>query len=160
MTATRTRIAALGLAVTPPSGWEAAIYRRPPEPGTQTYPVLHAATVALPAGRGDYGSGLVELLGPDDLFVALLEFGPEAAKSPLFSALAAVPGLTPDVYRPRQLQRTIQGQAGVQRFFTTAGRAFCLYSVIGALANRVALTARANQIVGSIRIEPGAEATV
>lgn len=152
-TGKRVRIAAMGLAVTPPPGWEATIYRRPAGPGEATYPVFHAATVALPAGRGDYGSGLVELLGPDDVFVSLLEFGPEAAVSPLFANLTAVPGLTPDAYRPRQLQRTIRGQAGVQRFFTTAGRGFCLYSVVGSLANRVSLTARANQILGSVRVE-------
>src|ERR1700722_8887856 len=119
----------MGLGVTPPPGWEAAIYRRPPAPGERTYPVLHAATVSLPAGRGDYGAGLVELLGPDDVFVSVLEFGAEAAASPLFSALTAVRGLPRDAYRPRQLQRTVLGQAGVQRFFTTQGRAFCLYSV-------------------------------
>jgi hypothetical protein len=146
----------MGLAVTPPAGWEATIYRRPAGPGEQTFPVVHAATIALPAGRGDYGGGLVELLGPDDLFVSVLEFGSEAARSPLFGQLTAVPGLTPDAYRPRQLQRTIRGQAGVQRFFTTAGRAFCLYSVVGSLANRVPLTARANQILGTIRVEAGA----
>jgi hypothetical protein len=41
----------------------------------------------------------------------------------------------------------------VQRFFTTGGRAFCLYSVIGALANRMPLCARANQFLGTIRVE-------
>jgi hypothetical protein len=153
VTIVRVPISAMGLAVTPPAGWEAAIYRRPPSGGEQTYPVVHAATVPLPSSRGDYGGGLVELLGPDDVFVGVLEFGPEAATSPLFSTLTAVPGLTPDVYRPRQLQRTIRGQAGVQRFFTTGGRAFCLYSVIGSLANRMPLCARANQILGTIRVE-------
>jgi hypothetical protein len=143
----------MGLAVTPPAGWEATIYKRPAAPGEHTYPILHAATVALPAERGDYGGGLVEVLGPEDVFVSILDFGPGAAQAPLFRALTAVPGLTPDAYRPRQLQRTIQGQAGVQRFFTSAGRGFCLYSVIGAAANRVALTARANQILGTVRIE-------
>jgi hypothetical protein len=108
--------------------------------------------VALPAQRGDYGSGLVELLGPGDVFVSILEFGPEAANTPLFRSLSAVPALTPDAYRPRQLQRTILGQAGVQRFFSTAGRGFCLYSVIGSIANRITLTARANQILGTIRV--------
>lgn len=147
------RISAAGLSVVPPSGWEAAIYRRPPGPGEQTYPVLHAATVPLVAGRGDYGGGLVETLGPDDLFVSVLEFGPDAVGTPLFQTLTAVPGLTPDSYRSRQLQRTIRGQAGVQRFFTVAGRAFCLYSVIGSVANRLALAARANEVIGSLRID-------
>ena len=155
-TTTGRRIAASGLSIEPPSGWEASIFRRPPTSGEVTYPVVHAATVPLPAGRGDYGSGLVETLGPSDVFVGLLEFGPEAAETPLFSGLRGVPGLTPDVYRPRALQRTIRGQAGVQRFFTVAGRAFCLYSVIGSMAERVPLTARANQLVGSLRVEPWA----
>jgi hypothetical protein len=142
----------MGLAVTPPPGWEATIYRRPATRGAVTYPILHAATLALPADRGDYGSGLVELLGPDDVFVGILDFGPDAARAPLFRTLSAVPVLSPDAYRPRQLQRTIRGQAGVQRFFSTAGRGFCLYSVIGSIANRVMLTARANQILGTIRV--------
>jgi hypothetical protein len=150
---TSRRIAAAGLSIEPPPGWEASIFRRPPSGGEVTFPVVHAATVPLPAGRGDYGSGLVELLGPGDVFVGLLEFGAEAAGTPLFSGLRGVPGLTPDVYRPRALQRTIRGQAGVQRFFTVAGRAFCLYSVIGSVAQRVPLTARANQLVGSLRVD-------
>jgi hypothetical protein len=142
----------MGLAVTPPSGWEGSIYRRTATNGGITYPVMHAATVAMPPVRGDYGGGLVELLGPDDVFVSMLEFGPEAAGSALFRSLNAIPGLTPDAYRPRQLQRTIRGQAGVQRFFTVGGRAFCLYSVIGALANRIPLTDRANQLIGTLRV--------
>jgi hypothetical protein len=145
-------ISAMGLAVTPPVGWEAAIYRRPASAGELTYPILHAATVGLPVQRGDYGSGLVELLGVHDVFVSILDFGPEAANRPLFRALSAVPGLTPDAYRPNQLQRTVRGQAGVQRFFTASGRGFCLYSVIGAFANRVVLTARANEILGTVRV--------
>ncbi len=152
MTLARSSIAALGLTVTPPLGWEATIYRRTPSVGEETYPILHASTIPMPADRGDYGGGLVERLGAHDLFVALLEFGPQAARSPLFTGLRGVPGLTPDAYRPRQLQRTIRGQAGVQRFFTVSGRAFCLYSVIGGFTNRVALTARANEILGSLRV--------
>jgi hypothetical protein len=146
----------MGLSVVPPSGWEAVIYRRPPAPGEVTLPVVHAATIPIPADRGDYGAGLVERLGPQDVFVAVLEFGSEAAGSALFSGLRAVPGVTPDSYRPRQLQRTIRGQAGVQRFFTTEGRAFCLYSVVGSLANRVPLAARANALIGSLQVAPPA----
>jgi hypothetical protein len=153
MAATRTRIAAMGMATTPPAGWDVTIYRRSAAAGEQTRPILHAATRALVAGRGDYGSGQVEVLGPDDVFVAVLDFGNEAATTALFRGLTGLPALTPDAYRPRQLQRTISGQAGVQRFFTTAGRGFCLYSVIGAFANRVPLTLRANELLGTVQLE-------
>jgi hypothetical protein len=150
----RSQINAYGLSVAPPDGWEAVIYHRLEAAGERTLPVLHAATVPIPPDRGDYGSGLVELLQPQDVFVSLLEFGPEAAGSPLF-AMSGIPGLTPDMYGPRQLQRLISGQAGVQRFFTEAGRGFCLYSVIGSYANRMPLCAQANQLIGSIHIEAG-----
>ncbi|HMC38041.1 MAG TPA: hypothetical protein VKI19_00165 [Acidimicrobiales bacterium] len=150
------RIASSGLSIAAPAGWEATIYRRPPAPGEITYPVVHAATVPMPTVRGDYGGGLVELLGPLDVFVGILEFGPAAAQSPLFRALGAVPGLTPDMFRARQLQRTIIGQAGVQRFFTVHGRAFCLYGVIGSMTQRTVLADRANQLVASFQVEQAA----
>ena len=148
------RIEAMGLAVTPPSGWEATIYRRPAGRGEQTFPIVHAATVPIPAERGDYGGGLVELLGPSDVFVSLLEFGPEAAQSPLFKPAASIPALTPDAFRPRQLQRVIRGQAGAQRFVSVQGRAFCLYAVIGSVANRLPSAARVNQLIGSLSVGP------
>jgi hypothetical protein len=148
------RIEAMGLAVSPPTGWEATIYRRPAAAGERTFPIIHAATVPIPSERGDYGGGLVELLGPTDVFVSLLEFGPEAANSPLFRLAASILGLTPDAFRPRQLQRVIRGQAGAQRFVSVQGRAFCLYSVIGSIANRVQSTARANQLIGSLSVQP------
>lgn len=143
----------MGIGVEPPSGWEATIYRRPPAVGERTFPVVHAATVPLPAERGDYGGGLVETLGPTDVFVSLLEFGPDAAGTPLFKPAAAIPGLTPDAFRPRQLQRVIRGQAGAQRFVSVGGRSFCLYAVIGSVLNRVPLTARANQLIGSLSVQ-------
>src|ERR1700731_4402890 len=98
------QIAAHGLAVTPPSGWEATIFRRPSAPGELTLPVLHAATVPLPPGRGDYGGGLVESLSTADVFVGLVEFGAEAAGTPLFGGSSGIPGLTADMFHPTQLQ--------------------------------------------------------
>jgi hypothetical protein len=148
------QISSYGLSLTPPSGWDATIYVRPAAPGEQTFPVVHAATVPLASGRGDYGGGLVETLGPDDVFVSVLEFGPEAVGTPLFSAVRSVPTLTPGAFKTNQLQRMITGQAGVQRFFTVAGRAFCLYTVLGAFAHRIPLTSRANMLIGTLAVAP------
>jgi hypothetical protein len=119
-----------------------------------TFPILHAATVPLTPVRGDYGGGLVELLGPGDVFVGLLEFGPDASGSRLFPAFSGLPSLTPGAFRPNQLQRIIPNQAGVQRFFSIHGRAFCLYAVVGLFANRGPLSYRANQLIGSLEIGP------
>lgn len=154
-TPTRSRqIAGMGLAVVPPTGWEATIYRRPASTGERTYPIVHAATVPIPGDRGDYGGGLVEILGPNDVFVSLLEFGPDAAGSALYRQAPAVPMLAPDDFRPRQLQRVIRGQAGAQRFVTVNGRAFCLYAVIGSIVHRVALAARANELITTMWVDP------
>lgn len=151
----RRTISAMGLAVTPPFGWEASIYRRAPEPGELTHAVVHAATVPLVGHRADYGGGVVETLGPWDLFVAIVEFDPSVCEQPLFRQHRGIPGLGHDDYGTRQLQRNIRGQGGAQRFFNTGGRAFCLYSVIGSYANRMWLSARANELIGSFRVEKG-----
>ena len=142
----------MGLSVAPPTGWEATIYRRSALPGERTFPIVHAATVPIPGDRGDYGGGLVELLGPHDVFVSLLEFGPDAAGSALYRPAAAIPVLAPDDFRPRQLQRVVRGQAGAQRFITLNGRAFCLYAVIGSIVNRVPSAERANALIASLQV--------
>jgi len=148
------KITAHGFSVTPPSGWEAAIYRRPPGPGERTYPILHAATRPLSSGRGDYGAGVVETLGPDDVFISLLDFGPWQKEATLFQPVAVVPRVTPESFRSRQLQRVIRRQAGVQRFVAIAGRALCLYTVIGSMANRLALARKANELISTLVVDP------
>ena len=82
----------------------------------------------------------------------MLDFGPENAGTALFAS-QSLPGLTPDMYRPKALQRVIAGQAGVQRFFTAGGRAFCVYSVVGSYTGRLTLCSRANQVLGGLEIE-------
>jgi len=146
-------ISGFGLHLSVPRGWEAVIYRRVPSAGETTHPVAQAATVPIPTQRGDYGGGIVETLGSNDVFVAFLEFGNQAAGSALFPSVTDVPALIPDSYRARQLQRTIPGQAGAQRFFSMAGRSFCLYSVIGSVAARFALCRQANELIGSLRVQ-------
>lgn len=129
------RLAAHGIAVDLPEGWEGAITTAAPDdPGkaaADPLPVLHLATTALPPERGDFGSGAVERLGPDDAFVALLEYGPECAGTALFARQGMPRRLRASWFNRRALQRTIDGQAGLQRFFTHGDRAFCLYVVLG-----------------------------
>lgn len=131
------RIAAHGVRVDLPPGWEGAIRTERDDElaaahgGAEAYPVAHLSTAALPARRGDFGSGAVDRLGADDDFVALVEYGAEEAGSALFSARGLPRRLDPRAFSPGQLQRTLPGQAGLQRFFTDRGRAFCLYLVLG-----------------------------
>ncbi len=151
-----------GFSVTPPAGWEGRIYRRLPPAtantpqaqvagagvtgwlGDQTLPVVHLADFALPASRGDYGSGAVEIMRSTDTFIALLQFGPECLGSELFRSDGR-PRVEPARFNPNGLQRIIPGQAGAQYFFTEGGRPLCLYVVLGSRTNMAAMTKRVNR---------------
>ena len=127
------RVAAHGLAAELPHRWEGRIYLRTDGSGTHaSNPVVHLANFALPPGRGDFGTGAVEIMGRGHVFVSLFEYGPEEAHRPLFAELG-MPRPQAHEFSPDALQRRMRGQGGWQRFFTAADRAFCLYIVLGSL---------------------------
>ena len=132
-------------------GWDTRIYRRVAGAGEDTHPVVHACTRPLPAERGDLGGGVVEVLGPEDVFVALVELGAELAGHGLF-APRGMPRLAPSQFGPERLQRVVPGRSGAQHFFTDGDRAFCLFVVVGSHARRMALVPRAAQVVGSFAV--------
>ncbi len=140
------RLAAHGLSVGLVPGWDARIERRP-----ASYPVLHASTQRLPAVRGDYGSGLVERMRGQDVFVALIEFDPADGRSPMFSG-RGIPVLRDSDFDPSSQQRVIPGMCGTQQFTVVSGRAFCLYVVLGSWVLRRQLTATANTLVRTIGV--------
>ncbi len=157
-----------GVTVGLPRGWEGEIFNRAPEGGGRSLSgpnedysddtevarnVIHVANFALPAERGDFGSGAVELMSSGAVMVILFEHGPESVDTPLF-ARSGVPQLTADEFHPQQMQRTLQGQSGRQIFFNTAGRAFCLYVVLGSHRQREVLVPLVNEVLASLDIEP------
>ncbi len=150
------RVSLDGLTVTVPQAWEARISRSTTAAETgQTWPVAHVATIPLPAQRGDYGSNVVERLGPEDIFVSLVEFGPEAVDTALFPRVDVMPdGIEPNEFQPNQLQRILPGQAGKQVFFTYQDRAFCLYVVFGSFARRTGLSQRLSELLQQMTIAP------
>lgn len=149
------KLDAEGFEVVVPNGWEVRIGRPTAElhGGTAT-PVLHAATFALPEERGDYGSGAVEIMGPDDVFVSLLEFGSEAVGSALFPSGTLPRSIDPQAFRTNGMQRWIAGQSAFQTFFTEGNRAFCLYVVLGDHSRRVTLAKTVQSLLLSIRLRP------
>lgn len=147
------RVSAHGLGADLPPGWDARIFRRRPErTAADTHPILHAGNFALPAAAGDYGSGAVELMSPNSVFVSLKEFAPEAAGLPLFAAQGRPTQLPYQSFSPNALQRAIKGHAGAQFFFTEHGRPFCLYVVLGSYVDRSGLTPAANAALAGIVI--------
>lgn len=148
-------MSAYGLSFPVPAGWDARIYRRDAAPPETTHPILHAGNFALPGQRGDYGSGAVERMGGDNVFLALLEFHPDAGDSRLFSQSRRPSSLDPASFRTTALQRALPGQAGLQAFFSESGRAFCLYVVLGSWADRGRLVPQATAALQGLTIGPG-----
>ena len=161
------RLAAHGIAAHLPPGWEGAIaseradvvtaaaraFSAASTPAPHVLPVAHFSTCALPALRSDFGAEVVETMQASDVFVALLEYGPEEAGSALFAHQGLPRRLDPRQFSPRQLQRTLRGQAGLQLFFTENGRAFCLYIVIGDAGDAHLLVRRVEQVLATLDIE-------
>ena len=149
------KLEAEGFEVVVPEGWEIRISHKTEDlHGGASKPVLHAATFALPEERGDYGSGCVEIMGPDDVFVSVLEFGDEAVHSALFPEGRLPRSIDPQKFRTNGMQRWMPGQSAYQAFFTEGDRAFCLYVVIGDHSQRVALAKTAQTLLLSIRLAP------
>lgn len=156
------RLKAHGIAARLPAGWEGSIgaHRQelPPVVGAagawrrDVLPVAHFATFALPATRGDFGSNVVDAMRPADAFISLVEYGPQEADSALFAASGLPRRLDPRSFSAKQLQRTIAGQAGLQLFFSDAGRAFCLYVVLGDAADAHRLVRRVEQVLATIEL--------
>ena len=149
-----------GVSVDVPSGWEAEIYRRRPEAfyplgvgGETTEAVIHIGNFPLPARRGDFGSGAVEIMRSDDLLLVLFEHDPASTSTTLFRS-RGMPMVRATDVDPNQMQRPLPGQSGAQYFFQEQGRAFCLYVVLGSHARRAELVPLANSILASVRISP------
>ena len=158
-----------GLSVTVPRGWDARLYRRPEaavaspyaeaSPGTPvpqsgwTTPVVHLANFALPEQRGDYGSGAVNLMKGSNVFIALVEFGPESLGAAMFRG-TGMPRFRANEISAQAMQRPIAGMGGAQRFFTASGRPFCCYAVVGSLAAKSVLVRSINEALAGISADP------
>lgn len=151
--------------VSVPAGWEGRVTGRPvattaavaaadasgaPAPDERTV-VLQVASFPIPADMGDFGGGATPTMGPNDVLVVLFEHGSESVGTPLFAA-QGIPTLRPNDFSPFALRLMLEGQSGVQRFFTVAGRAFCLYAVIGSHRRRIGLCGVVNDVLRSARI--------
>lgn len=168
-----------GISVDVPQGWAHSFVRRSAGPplrpdqdadprarslavpgptladGERTLPVVHVCSRPIPSSVGDFGAGLVEQLGSDDVFVALLEYGSDLAGTGLFSA-QGWPRLAPSQFSPARMQRAIPGRSASQHFFSVDGRAFCLYAVIGSHSRRMVSVPGAARVARSMGADSAA----
>jgi len=152
-------IRAHGLASALPNGFEGRIFVRTPVQGSLSYPVAQFATFPIPDNIGDFGSGAVTLMGPNDVFATLFEYGPESVGTRLFERQGRPLALSSGDFSPTVLRRALAGQSGTQWFFTEAGRPFSFYAVLGSHALAPALVPRVNQLLGSLTVSPPVPAT-
>lgn len=141
-----------GLTVRLPAGFEGRIYSRAAVGGGRPETVVQLATFAVPAAAGDFGGGATPLMGGDDVFAVLFEYGADAAGRALFRAAGFPRRVDVREFSPFRLRRGISGQAGGQWFFTEAGRSWTLYVVLGSWERRALLVARVNELLAGVEV--------
>jgi hypothetical protein len=100
---------------------------------SQHIATLHAADFQLPLEDGEFGDHATSTMPAPGMFVALTEYEPGSGLKPgvgLFAAREIRLPLDPASFSPRGLAHPRPGQAGMQHFFTSARRPFCLYVVV------------------------------
>ena len=144
------RLAAHGVDLEIPHGWEGRIVRRSTvHPAERSRAVVHLASFPMPEERGDFGVGVTDLMRSGDVFVTLFEYGPESLGTPLFASVG-VPQLDVGMFSPRRLQRTRRGQIGCQLFFTANHRPFCLYVVVAGRLHLRAMITHVNTMLRAL----------
>ena len=83
-----------------PGGFEGRSSSGRPVGDEVPYPVAHFATFALPTDVGDFGGGAVNLMGVNDIFAVLFEYGPESLGRRLFARQGMPRSLTTDRLPP------------------------------------------------------------
>lgn len=148
-----TVLEAHGLRVELARGWSGRVFRRPAGGAT-----LHAGDFQLPFDDGEFGDRSTALMPAGASFLALTEYLPGAGLEPgrgLFGSRRLPTTLDPTAFRRTGMAHPRPGQAGMQHFFTAAGRPFCLYVVLsGPWSERRRQLASLSALLRSLRIHP------
>lgn len=146
-----TALEAHGLRIELSRGWSGRVFKRPAGGAT-----LHAGDFQLPLDDGEFGDRSTGLMPAGSSFLALTEYRPGAGLEPgrgLFASGRIPTTLDPTSFSARGLAHPRPDQAGMQRFFTAAGRPFCLYVVIsGGRGERRRQLAALGVVLRSLRI--------
>jgi hypothetical protein len=153
------RLAAHGFELELPHGWSGRAFKRPAGGAT-----LHAGDFQLPLEDGEFGDRSTHLMPAGACFLALTEYLPGAGLEPgrgLFASHRVPRKLDPMSFSHTGLAHPRPDQAGMQRFFTAAGRPLCLYVVVPvARSERRRQLAVLSHVLRSLRVHPAASAPV
>jgi hypothetical protein len=149
-------IAAHGLRIDLPRGWSGRLFRRAAGGAT-----LHAGDFRLPLEDGEFGDRSTGVMPPGGSFLALTEYRSGAGLEPgrgLFAPRRIPLPLDPTAFSATGLAHPRPDQAGMQHFFTAAGRPLCLYVVVsGPRSDRRPQLALLSHILRSLRVDGRAE---
>jgi hypothetical protein len=148
------KLAGRAIVASLPPGWEGQIDEgfELLADGAERPTVVHLANFPLPPGRGDFAGGAIEIMRPGDALVVLYEYGPESVGTALFSPEGIPRSVELDDFGLDTLHHQLPGASGVQRFFTHAGRAFCLYVVVGSHRDRADVMGAINTVLAGLEI--------
>jgi hypothetical protein len=148
-------LSAHGISIELPARWNGRVFRRPGSGAT-----LHAGDFQLALGDGEFGDSSTAAMPAGSTFIALAEYRPGAGLEPgrgLFAPRRPPSRLDPSAFTTTGLAHPRRGQAGIQHFFTTSGRPFCLYVVVAASGPpRRRRLAVLDRILATVRIAPAA----
>jgi hypothetical protein len=149
------QLSAFGITIPVPTGWDARMFRH--DGGGE--PTLHLASFTLPHADGEFGTAATGRMPPDAIFLSVTEYGVDGAAGRGLFASPPPRALLHDAFGEHTLLLPRPGQRGVQRFFSTAGRDFCLYAVLSAGSRTRALLAAANESLAALAVAPRADAS-
>ncbi len=121
---------------------------------------VHAASFPVVLGDGEFGDRTTAAMPVRASFIALTEYALGGGLEPrrgLFSPERLPLPLDPSSFSNSRLAHPRPGQFGVQHFFTSSERPFCLYVVLAGdrLERRRQLTV-VDHVLRSLRISPRA----
>jgi hypothetical protein len=145
------RLDAHGITIELPPGWSGRVFSR--GGGIAT---MHAGNFTLALNDGEFGDSSTGAMHDGASFIALTEYRAGAGLKPgagLFAPRRIPRRLDPTALKRTALAHPRPGQVGAQRFFTVAGRPFCLYVVLaGPRTNRRRQLAALEHVLSSLRI--------
>ena len=140
----------LGLKVNVPGGWDARIYQTP-----FAGAVLQASNRKLSDDYSDFGDpSWIASMPPGGIFAAVIEQDPAFAGSGIYAQGLDLP-LRPSDAGENGIPQTTPGVAGLQQFFSAAGRAFALFVVTSTAQGMHGGFESVNGILRSLEISPG-----
>lgn len=140
-----------GVRVELPRGWSGRVFAREAAVAT-----LHVGSFQIALDDGEFGDRSTGLMPAHGSFLALTEYRPGGGLEPgegLFAHGRIPRRLDPTRFASTSLAHPRPGQVGMQHFFTSARRPFCLYVVIaGGRTTRRDQLAVIDHVLGTVQI--------